>query len=182
MIHSKKSGFTLIELLVVIVIIGVLIAIFFTAGSYVIANQNENQAKLHLDIIKLALEDYKTQEGDYPEVECKEFSELDEVNRGFELLRLLCDADSKEDILTGNSHKILPLESLAFETATDDENVIFLVDPWGSPYIYAYPRPDSKSGYLLISKGSNMLTSDYTSEEYVIVPKVSSDDLGLPQF
>ena len=30
---------------------------------------------------------------------------------------------------------------------------VFLLDPWGAPYVYEFPRRDGHKGYLLFSKG-----------------------------
>ena len=62
----RKSGFTLIELLVVIVILGVLIGLVFSVGKIVFGNQEAKLAKVQLDVIRLALDEYKLSRGDYP--------------------------------------------------------------------------------------------------------------------
>ena len=165
----------------VIVIIGVLVGIFFTAGSYVISNQNEKQANLHLKVIRAALDEYKLNQGDYPEVVCSEFSVEDEAVRGFELLKALCSAEDKEEVLTGNQPKLLPLETLVVGFLPDDEDLLFLEDPWGSPFVYVSP-PGQQRWILIVSRGSNQLTVDYSSEDYLPSGSVSADDLGLPQF
>jgi len=164
MYEGKKSGFTLIELLVVIVILGVLIGIVFSVGMYLFGDQEAKKAKVEINIIRLALDEYKINQGDYPEAPCEGVSADDEMSRGFEVLKALCYAKDKEEILSAGILKLLPIDNLSIGEMPENEEVLFLEDPWGEPYIYAYPRPDKKSGYMLFSKGPDLVCSDYSSD------------------
>ncbi len=174
----KKSGFTLIELLVVIVILGVLVGIVFSVGMFLFGDQDAKKAKVEIDIIRLALAEYKINHGDFPEVPCEGVSPDEEMVRGFELLKALCSAEDREEIFGVGVLKLLPVDNLRIVEMDGDENVVFIEDPWGEPYIYAYPRPDNKSGYLLFSKGPDLVCSDYSydSEDEASVP--DSDNIS----
>ena len=63
---SSRSAFSLIELLVVVAILGILVGIFFTGFSYVVAKQNEKQAKMEIVALKTAVDSYKLEHGAYP--------------------------------------------------------------------------------------------------------------------
>ena len=161
---EKKSGFTLIELLVVIVILGVLIGIVFSVGMFLFADQEAKKAKVEIDIIRLALDEYKLNNGDYPKAPCEGVSPEDEMARGFELLKALCNAEDKKEILGTGILKLLPVDNLMIGEMPDNEDNVFIEDPWGEPYVYAYPKPDNRAGYLLFSKGPDLVCSDYSSE------------------
>ena len=62
----KTFGFTLIELLIVLAIIGVLIGITFTGANYLFKAQQEKKALSDIEAVKLALEEFKSENGDYP--------------------------------------------------------------------------------------------------------------------
>ena len=62
----SRSAFSLIELLVVVAILGIIVGIFFTGFSYVVAQQNGKQAKMEITAIRTALENYRLEHGDYP--------------------------------------------------------------------------------------------------------------------
>ena len=53
---SSRSAFSLIELLVVVAILGILVGIFFTGFSHVVAKQNEKQAKMEIVALKTAVD------------------------------------------------------------------------------------------------------------------------------
>ena len=63
---SSRSAFSLIELLVVVGIFGILVGIFFSGFSFVVAKQNQKQAKMEITAIRAALKNYRLQYGDYP--------------------------------------------------------------------------------------------------------------------
>ena len=68
-INTNKSGFTLVELLVVIVIIGVLAGITFTGANYLLGAQEEKQAASQIEALSLALDQYRSEMGTYPETD-----------------------------------------------------------------------------------------------------------------
>ena len=59
-------GFTLIELLIVMAIIGILIGITFSGATYIYSAQQEKKALADMEALKLALEEFKSEHGDYP--------------------------------------------------------------------------------------------------------------------
>ena len=61
---SSRSAFSLIELLVVVAILGIIVGIFFTGFSYVVAKQNEKQAKISSKNFFDALEKVKNRLND----------------------------------------------------------------------------------------------------------------------
>ncbi|MFP6892256.1 MAG: prepilin-type N-terminal cleavage/methylation domain-containing protein, partial [Opitutales bacterium] len=64
--NPKSLGFTLIELLIVLAIIGVLIGITFSGANYLFKAQQEKKALSDIEALKLALEEFKSENGDYP--------------------------------------------------------------------------------------------------------------------
>ena len=62
----KTSGFTLIELMVVIIVIGIVGGIVFGGAGYIFEKQAVKQAEAEVEVLKIALEDYK-ENGQYPE-------------------------------------------------------------------------------------------------------------------
>ena len=65
---SLKRAFTLVELLTVIAIIGILAALTFGAISGVAEQQNVTRTKADMTAIKVALQRYKSDFGDFPRV------------------------------------------------------------------------------------------------------------------
>lgn len=176
--RRKKRGFTLVELVVVIAVMGILISLVFTAGSYVFGEQETKVARMHINVIRLALDEFKLREGDYPEVICESFGVEDEMLRGNELLKSLCYAEEKDEIFGAGSIKLLPLDKLLTSTMEDNDQVVYIEDPWESPYVYAYPRPDGRSGYLLFSKGPDLVCSDYTDDNEADDNLFDSDNIN----
>ena len=64
--QTHRAGFTLMELLVVISIIVILSGL--TVGGFAFVNQRQakSQAKIQIGLLQLALEDYKSDNGEYP--------------------------------------------------------------------------------------------------------------------
>ena len=61
-----------------------------------------------------------------------------------------------------------------------EEEEIFMMDPWETPYVYEYPRADGHSGYLLFSKGPNRKSSSFTSELTSTPEKEVIDEDNIP--
>lgn len=168
--NAAKAGFTLIEMLVVVLIIGILVGIAFTGISYVFGMLDAKQAKKDLEELKLALEGFKTEYGDYPSTRelAEEFSQS---RRLYQALAGYVDrtGESKEGkpFLKGEGITLgrkgeggvkrveLDEESLAAGLALQ----VFPIDPWERPYVYEYPRRDGRPGFLLFSKGEDMEAS-----------------------
>jgi prepilin-type N-terminal cleavage/methylation domain-containing protein len=193
--NPRSSGFTLIELLIVLAIIGVLIGITFSGASYLFQAQQEKKALSDVEALKLALEEFKSENGDYPRTnrcfpppdEKKNHIEGDEETlppltgkRLFLALSSFVDRHGDPYSNPENRPKAFiksDVFSLGEKNGDEVEEVIldlsdsgneppecFVIDPWGNPYVYDYPRRDGNLGYLLFSKGSDGESSDFTKE------------------
>ena len=178
---SSTKGFTLMELMAVLVIIGILFGIIFTGASYLFSAQEEKKAKAELEAISLALEDFKSEFGDFPitedsgsEDECAKVlfmtlsgwmdidgSEIPGEERGRSFL------PSDSFTLGKKEGQSIEIYSLTTEEILGNSGVnkeIFMIDPWGNPYVYEYPRLDGHSGFLLFSRGPDGRSSEFRSE------------------
>jgi general secretion pathway protein G len=64
--HSFRRGFTLVEMLTVITIIVILAALTFAGMGYVNDKQARTKAKLQIELLSNAIEEYKLDNGIYP--------------------------------------------------------------------------------------------------------------------
>ena len=180
--NPRSSGFTLIELLIVLAIIGVLIGITFSGASYLFQAQQEKKALSDVEALKLALEEFKSENGDYPRTDdlSGNMQTLPFLTgqRLFQALSSYVDAAGnpygslnrpksflKSEVLNlgeqlGNQIQAVTIDFTNASTAP----LYFAIDPWDAPYVYDYPRRDGNLGYLLFSKGSDGESSDFTKE------------------
>ena len=62
----------------------------------------------------------------------------------------------------------------------DENEEIFMIDPWSNAYVYEYPRSDGHSGYLLFSKGPDGKSSSFDSELTSTPEKQGIDADNIP--
>ena len=196
----RYRGFTLIELLIVMAIIGILIGITFSGATYIYSAQQEKKALADIEALKLALEEFKSEHGDYPrtndiEGDMKAFPPLagerlflslssyvdkygdpyvDKDNRPKSLIK--SDVFSFGERDGGNINEV----TLDLSDLGDDAPECFVIDPWGNPYVYDYPRRDGrKLGYLLFSMGEDGKSFDFTKVNDDSSPPESENDDDL---
>ena len=185
LISRRKSGFTLIEILIVLLVVGILIGITFVGASYLFISQQEKKALADIGAIKLALEEFKSEFGDYPRTDVNLSNPDDEILCGRRLFQALSGYVDKKgipyedpsfrpksflksDVLnlaeqTGRSMRKVILDLTDFEGGRMPEYVA--IDSWDTPYVYEHPRRDGNLGYLLFSKGPDQETSKFTTEQ-----------------
>lgn len=180
---ARLFGFTIIELLITICIIGIISGIIFGMTNYVFDLQDRKKARSELSNLRAATEDFKAQHGNYPHCPMKVcepgecfFLSLMGYHNGKGALQFpplppivnatlfdygpqnrdprILDAFSQ-----GGSKASQNLVSLAFERD------INFCDPWGTPYIYEYPRKDGIGGFRLFSLGPDGKTGKGHSED-----------------
>lgn len=143
---SLPKGFTLIELLVVITIIVILAGLSVTGYNYVIQKQSLDHAKIQIELISNALEDYKADNGDYPDVTT--------TNELYKVLYYNGATATPPDTIYVPD--LDPKNNKQGWTEGDGANVK-IIDPWGREYIYrrgdnaAAKNPD----FDLVSKGKD---------------------------
>ena len=178
-----KAAFTIIELLVVLAIIAILAAFSVVSFHHVLEDRNRKQAKVELEALRTALVSYRSDYGGYPKCpqeictpgECLFLSLAGFHNEkgGLQLPPYrplvppsifgydLSSFDAAEiPNVTHNEGKSLML----WLSQTLDKDVAFL-DPWGSEYVYEYPREDGEKGSLLFSMGPDGKTGDGFHED-----------------
>ena len=198
--NTRGLGFTLIELLIVMAIIGILIGITFSGATYIFSAQQEKKALADMEALKLALEEFKSEYGDYPrtndlEGDAKTLPPLT-GKRLFLALSSYVDkygdpyADKddrpktliKSDVFSLGKKDGENIEKVTLDLTDsgDDAPECFVIDPWENPYVYDYPRRDGKLGFLLFSKGFDMGSSDFTSKEDGPIEPDEKDYDNLP--
>ena len=193
-------GFTLIELLIVMAIIGILIGITFSGATYIFSAQQEKKALADMEALKLALEEFKSEYGDYPRTNDLEGdAETLPPLTGKRLFLALSSYVDKHGEPYGNKEnrpktfmkgdvfslaekdgENIKKVTLDLSDSGDDTPECFVIDPWENPYVYDYPRRDGKLGFLLFSKGSDMGSSDFTSKEDGPIEPDEKDYDNLP--
>jgi len=161
---NSKSAFTLVELMVVIVVIGIVGGIIFSGAGYLFEKQAIKQAKVEVEVLKIALDEFKREYGDFPETFDNEGEMASFIlfHSLYGTHQLSLDTETWERVEVSEFRKnLLPVDKMTLETLSDDgsekfnfsEFDHFLVDPWGEPFIYQFPRQDGHRGFLLYSKG-----------------------------
>lgn len=180
---ARKQGFTLIELLMVIAVILILIGITYGITRGVLSAQGRAQARSELAAIAQALENYKSKNGDYPWATATNIV-VDRPGKApaavktasAEMLKALVGWQAVDGTEVGGtpsygnvkfrkSKPVIDVTTMTLSTPwptgsteTAPTNSVFLVDPWGNPYVYLYKNPGStgtwkRYGYVLYSCG-----------------------------
>jgi len=121
----SRRGFTLIELLVVLIVLGLLASLVAPRIIGRVSEARTTTARTQLDLLGVALDSYRLDNGGYPTTE-----------QGLAALR---DRPTREPLPSSwrgpYLRKAVPM------------------DPWGKAYIYRSPGQQNPSGFDLVSLG-----------------------------
>ncbi|MDE0835121.1 MAG: type II secretion system protein GspG [Akkermansiaceae bacterium] len=150
--NLQPKGFTLIEMLVVITIIIILAGLSMGGYSFVIQKQANSQAKIQISLLSKALEEYKLDNGEYPDT--------DKTNDLYKALYWDSDnngtgADTDTDQKIYVSQLDPDNDNQGWTEGTGANAKI--VDPWGKEYIYRRGDHDKAKNpdFDLLSKGTD---------------------------
>jgi prepilin-type N-terminal cleavage/methylation domain-containing protein len=146
-------AFTLLELLAVLVVIGILVGITLGITAGVQERSRVARAKSELATLAVALEQYRTQYGDYPWTPTGAALDPEEILFNA-LTGYLGPKAGTDDVFTTPKRSFLELARFTTESTVDDDLPgpsvdgpldNRLLDPWDQPYGYLY-RPEHASG------------------------------------
>ncbi len=160
---KQKKGFTLIELLIVMAIIAVLAGLGVVGFGTVQDRQLRARAELQMELLQVALEEYKADVGDYPNlVDGSLFDAL----YGFGAQNK--NKEGEEASVDSPALRIyMPqLDPNAKKSMVSDDGSRNIIDPWGNNWIY---RRGEDSGaqnpdFDLFSVGKDGQTGDPATE------------------
>lgn len=124
---QQNKGFTLIELLVVIGIIGILAALVLQTAGYVQKKAATSKAEAEIAALATAIENYKADNGDYPEGAAGDNSAL--------------------------AAALMPLKGKVYfeipkRMMSESGGIVSLMDPFGEPYNYVYPGVQNGTNFF----------------------------------
>ena len=122
---KSRGGFTLIELLVVLIVLGLLASLVAPRIIGRVSEARTTTARTQLDLLGVALDSYRLDNGSYPTTE-----------QGLAALR---DRPTREPVPASwrgpYLRKAVPM------------------DPWGKAYVYRSPGQQNPSGFDLVTLG-----------------------------
>lgn len=174
---NRQSGFTLMEMLVVISIIVILAGLSFGGFNYVKAKQAREQAKLQVKLLSLALEEYKADNGVFPENGVR-----DGKGGTTEIYKALYPQEANGKVyLPELNPENDPQGWLGGASGNGPHEIL---DPWGNEYRYRTNRSNSPRPYAsnpdfdLWSVGPDGETEAGANGGYDPTESKNLDDIG----